>query len=422
LIHGGDPNNKRHCKQNKSDNWNMDDSCAPYIYNGQPDVPRDVKFVKIASNVKEIQPRALFDCDELIDVDFTDATQLKTIGVEAFAYCLSLTTLKLSPNIEVIQQKAFAGCAQLIELHLNEHLELVENCAFANCTSLKKVMIPSSSRLNRIGTCSFLYCESLLHLSLPSSLTKDRIGLNALYRCKKLNGVDWDTWNYDGSEKFIPHDVKHFRVEAGVTEIPCFSFREFSFLKSITFNDGLKKICERTFERCYELKKVTLPSTVTSCERAFNTDYIESIDMQGNNNLLLALRLKVLYPNATPKITMDRMIFMYSYPQWIISMHYPLLGPDDDDQEAETMLQEIQDDEQDAEAKLNEIRVEYVEAIRRLVAWCAGKGILSGPQKARVNDEKLYLESQEENESLKKRKVENCEEEIQSFKSEVNPR
>jgi hypothetical protein len=85
------------------------------------------------------------------------------------------------------------------------------------------------------------------------------------------------------------------------------------------------------------------------------------------------------------------------------------------------MLQEIQDDEQEAEAKLNEIRVGYVEAIRRLVAWCAGKGILSTPEKARVNYEKLYLESQEENESLKQ-KLENCEEEIQSFKSEVNPR
>jgi hypothetical protein len=393
----------------------MDDSCAPYIYNGQPNVPRDVKFVKIASNVKKIQPRAFFDCDELIDVDFTDATQLTTIGMEACA-CSS----KLSPNIEVIEDFSFADCSQLIELHLNEHLELVGNSAFAGCTSLKKVMIPSSSRLNRIGPCSFGYCELLLHLPLPSSLTKDRIGLNAFYQCKKLNGVDWDTWNYDGSEEYIPFDVEHVRVEAGVMEIPYFPFPE-SSMKSITFNDGLKKICKRTFECCYELKKVTLPSTVTSCERAFNENYIESIDMQGNNNLLLALRLKVLYPNATPKITMDRMIFMYSYPQWIISTHYPLLRPDDDEQEAETMLQEIQDDEQEAEAKLNEIRVGYVEAIRRLVAWCAGKGILSTPEKARVNYEKLYLESQEENESLKQ-KLENCEEEIQSFKSEVNPR
>jgi hypothetical protein len=401
----------------------MDEARAPYIYNGQRiRPPRSVKFVKIASNVKEIQLPAFLDCRELIDVDFADATQLKTIGLVVFQNCSSLRTLVLSPNIEVIESGAFMDCSQLIELHLNEHLELVGRQAFARCTSLKEVIIPSSSRLNWIGKCSFQGCESLLHLPLPPSLTKDRIGLNAFYGCKKLNGVDCDTWNYDGSNEVIPPGVELVRVEAGATEISCFSFRKCSFLTSINFNDGLKKVCNRAFEHCYKLKKVTLPSSVTSCERAFNAEYIESIDMQGNDNLLLALRLKVLYPSATPKITMDRMIFMYSYPRWIISMHYPFLRPFDDGREAETMLQEIQDDQQEAEAKLNEIRVGYVEAIRRLVAWCAGKGMLSGPEKAKVNYEKLYLESQEENASLKRRKVAHCEEEIQSLKSEVNPR
>jgi hypothetical protein len=131
---------------------------------------------------------------------------------------------------------------------------MVERSAFGFCRRLKKVTVPSSSRLKRIEDSTFYkrsalqtaelasgftsssiwerafaYCESLLHLPLSPSLTKDRIGLNAFNGCEKLNMEAWDTWLCDGEYHAIPLDVKRVPVEAGVTHIPSEPLQEYTY-------------------------------------------------------------------------------------------------------------------------------------------------------------------------------------------------
>merc|ERR1712232_199701 len=43
----------------------------------------------------------------------------------------------------------------------------------------------------------------------------------------------------------------------------------------------------------------------------FHETQLQSVDMQGND-LKMAIRIKNLYPRATPRLTMDRLVSMYA--------------------------------------------------------------------------------------------------------------
>jgi hypothetical protein len=85
--------------------------------------------------------------------------------------------------------------------------------------------------------------------------------------------------------------------------------------------------------------------------RDFNKTYIESIDIQGNN-LPLAIRRSVLYPTATQEMTMDRLIFLYSFRQI---------------QSSDLLLPKLWYFMLPDKEKLREIQNAYTEAVRSLL-------------------------------------------------------
>lgn len=77
------------------------------------EVPKDARYVKVASSVKEIRDYAFYEYRKLTQMDFSDAVQLESIGVEAFRGCRSLETVTLPPAVHILHSGAFWGVCRL---------------------------------------------------------------------------------------------------------------------------------------------------------------------------------------------------------------------------------------------------------------------------------------------------------------------
>ena len=86
-------------------------------------------------------------------------SSVKSIGMDAFLGCVSLSDLFLSEGLISIEDNAFCGCHSLTYLLLPEGLETIGFESFTLCSKLKSVSIPSS--VTNIDVYAFLYCSSL---------------------------------------------------------------------------------------------------------------------------------------------------------------------------------------------------------------------------------------------------------------------
>jgi hypothetical protein len=92
-----------------------------------------------------------------------------SIGVSAFRWCESLTSIELPASLKTIGESAFLWCKSLTSIELPASLKTIGNEAFYKCTSLKSIELPTS--LTEIGESAFYGCTSLTSIDLPASVT-----------------------------------------------------------------------------------------------------------------------------------------------------------------------------------------------------------------------------------------------------------
>ncbi len=118
-------------------------------------------------NVTNIEPRAFYHDSTITGVDFSNADNLNTIGMYAFADCsafsepLVLTDtitnigdcafegtpvpeVEINANTDYIPIQCFNGCQTLTQVTINGPVEEIDNYAFANCPNLEKVYLPQT--------------------------------------------------------------------------------------------------------------------------------------------------------------------------------------------------------------------------------------------------------------------------------------
>ena len=69
-------------------------------------------------------------------------TDIKTIGVNAFAGCGSLLNVELPENLEKIETGCFSGCTGLEAVLFNDNLKEISQGAFSGCRNLAKITLP----------------------------------------------------------------------------------------------------------------------------------------------------------------------------------------------------------------------------------------------------------------------------------------
>ena len=222
---------------------NIEDLVIPEYVGGYPVVNAIIKnTMKAGARLKSIRlprpfgyvgrrfylPETFSGFEELETVDMSECESIDMIPPRTFACCQNLKTVKLPPNVKIIDMGAFEGCEKLTDISLPESVraineeaffetnlksldsnaaiskkafcnsslksiivggdgyEIIETSTFAYCRSLERVVIREGVR--ELSDGAFEGCKNLKEIVLPDSLKI--IGYGAFAFCSKLESVD----------------------------------------------------------------------------------------------------------------------------------------------------------------------------------------------------------------------------------------
>ncbi|MBR6420915.1 MAG: leucine-rich repeat domain-containing protein [Oscillospiraceae bacterium] len=117
---------------------------------------------------------------------------VKEISACAFEKCTSLTSVRLSENLEIIGGSAFACCEKITSIEIPKSVTSILDWAFFRCTGLTSITIPEN--VKEIGIGSYIYprpvfqdCRNLTTVTILG--TDIIIGKNTFMNCKNLAAV-----------------------------------------------------------------------------------------------------------------------------------------------------------------------------------------------------------------------------------------
>ena len=120
------------------------------------------------------------------ETNYTIPNGVTTIGVSAFACCVSLTSINIPNSVTTIGEDAFSNCDSLTSINIPNSVTIIGEGAFSDCDYLTSINIPNS--VTTIGKYAFYCCHSLTSINIPNSVTT--IGKGAFERCDSLTSIN----------------------------------------------------------------------------------------------------------------------------------------------------------------------------------------------------------------------------------------
>lgn len=183
-----------------------------------------------------------------IDARMTDFDGIPVVGVceNAFFNDKEITSIKLSNNLERIENGAFWGASNLKTITFSDGgkgLKKIDSLAFKDCSSLESIDL-SNAEITEIPVRAFENCTSLKSIKLPSTVTK--IADNAFAGCSNLEEIK-------GLE------------QCRISELSATAFDGCVRLKDINLSNAtITAIPDQIFSGMRGLISATVPKTVTS--------------------------------------------------------------------------------------------------------------------------------------------------------------
>lgn len=183
-----------------------------------------------------------------IDARMTDFDGIPVVGVceNAFFNDKEITSIKLSNNLERIENGAFWGASNLKTITFSDSgkgLKKIGSLAFKDCSSLESIDL-SNAEITEIPVRAFENCTSLKSIKLPSTVTK--IADNAFAGCSNLEEIE-------GLE------------QCKISELSATAFDGCVRLKDINLSNAtIAAIPDQIFSGMRGLIRATVPKTVTS--------------------------------------------------------------------------------------------------------------------------------------------------------------
>lgn len=183
-----------------------------------------------------------------IDARMTDFDGIPVVGVceNAFFNDKEITSIKLSNNLERIENGAFWGASNLKTITFSDGgkgLKKIDSLAFKDCSSLESIDL-SNAEITEIPVRAFENCTSLKSIKLPSTVTK--IADNAFAGCSNLEEIK-------GLE------------QCKISELSATAFDGCVRLKDINLSNAtIAAIPDQIFSGMRGLISATVPKTVTS--------------------------------------------------------------------------------------------------------------------------------------------------------------
>ncbi|MGN0796809.1 MAG: leucine-rich repeat domain-containing protein [Christensenellales bacterium] len=172
-----------------------------------------------------------------------------------------------------ISDYAFQMDMLLVNVTIPSTVKSIGEDAFAGCCSLEEIKIPKS--VNSIGSMAFSYCGSVEKIEVD----KD----NQYYSSKGNCLIEDDTKTMiagcknskipnDGSVKlfaelvFCGYAPSEITIPKSVTTIAESTFGACFGLKKVVIEEGATTICTGAFNTCFDLESVTLPSSIKTID------------------------------------------------------------------------------------------------------------------------------------------------------------
>lgn len=102
---------------------------------------KELTYISIPRSVKSIGEYAFYACNNLLEVDLAENSNLETIDEAAFSYCRSLEKFELPTRVASIGKNAFLCCYRLSSITLGYSVTSVGEGAFSSCSNLKKIKV-----------------------------------------------------------------------------------------------------------------------------------------------------------------------------------------------------------------------------------------------------------------------------------------
>ncbi len=228
------------------------------------------------------------DCDESVSGDIVIPSTLggyPVIGIDnfAFAYCDSLTTVKIPGSVTGIGNLVFADCEKLESINVDENnvyyssdekgvLFNKDKTILIQCPSgiIGEYVIPDS--VTTISRSAFYECNRLTVAKIPDNVTN--IGSLAFAFCDSLDSINVDENNvyYSSDEYGVLFDKDKINL------IQCPSGKSGDY----TVPDSVVSIGYYAFYGCARLATVTIPDSVIEIETVAFYDCTNLTDVYYN--------------------------------------------------------------------------------------------------------------------------------------------
>ena len=134
--------------------------------------------VKLPSSLLFIGKSAFYNCEKLKNIHIPESVAY--IGSSCFGECKALESIKLPTNLGRIESNLFESCQNLKFVDMpHKNIDMIKGNAFAYCDSLTNVKIPDT--IKDIGDYAFYGNVDLEEIVIPKSV--ETVGYKAFGKC-----------------------------------------------------------------------------------------------------------------------------------------------------------------------------------------------------------------------------------------------
>ena len=249
-----------------------------------------------------------------------DGKPVKSVGMECFGFCETITSITIPDSITRIEENAFSYCKNLASITVangNTTYHSAGNCLIKTQDKIlvlgcKNSVIPADGSVTRIGKNAFAGCTGLSSITIPDSVTS--IGPGSFARTGLTSVTIPDSVTSIGGSSFYDcTGLTSVTIGNGVTSIGSYAFYVCTGLTSVSIPDSVTSLGDYAFYGCTGLTSITIPDSVTSIGSSafYNCTGLTSISGSATNVSTVA---KQAHPTSfTVNITSGTSIGNYAF-------------------------------------------------------------------------------------------------------------
>ena len=273
-------------------------------YSGAVTIPSTITYSGTTYSVTSIGIYAFEFCSSLSSVEIPSS--VTRIGSSAFQECRGLTSVTIPNSVTSIGDYAFAGCSGLTSIEMSSSVTSISYYAFAGCTSLTSLVIPSG--VTRIEGGAFRDCSGLTSVTIGKGVTD--ISYNTFSGCSKLYTVTINS-NYLLSKKnlyseynnlnyWFGSQVTNYVIGTNVTSISSGVFDGCTGLTSLVVESGNSVFDSRN--NCNAIIETASNTLIAGCK---NTKIPSSVTSIGNSAFSGSDLTSIEIPSSVTSIGVD---------------------------------------------------------------------------------------------------------------------